>query len=110
MDGNATPERTMATIIDTKTAMATIISFLSSPEMASSSTICKAMIAGDDRLDPIPQQAALIAIESVNPDTSNLHERHPNDDHVTHYANVHFCASCRFWSDFECWAWLDTIA
>ena len=109
MDDNTTPGRTMTAIIDTKTAMATIISFLPPPEMANSSIICRAMIAGVGHLDTIPQQAALIAIESVNPDTSNLHERHPNDDHVTHYANVHFCDSCRFVNVFKYWAWQDNI-
>ena len=110
MDDNTALPNALPSLIDTGAVMVTIISFLPPPEMASTYTICKAMTAGDDRLHTIPQLAAKVAIESLDPATSNLGVCNPCDDLITQYANAHFCGSSRFPCDFDYFAWRDNIA
>ena len=108
MDDNTAPMSALPSLIDTEAVMVTIISFLPPPEMASTYTICKAMTAGDGRLHTIPQLAAKVAIEFLDPATSNLGVYNPCDDLITQYANAHFCGSNRFPCDFDYFMWMTT--
>ena len=101
MDDNTTLTSALPSLMDADAVMVTIISFLPPPEMANTYTICKAMTAGDDRLHTIPQLAAKVAIESLDPATSNLGVCNPCDDLITQYANAHFCGLSRFPCNFD---------